>query len=418
MEIGANRVNEVENDESVVEWLKNRPRNTQKVYRYAVKFFHEFTGWTPEEMLDEREKEYGLPPREGGKVASKVEEYFSWLIEEKGRAEKTAKSYCGAIASFYKKYNMPLILDWKTKFQGTPKAVNATEKMRATQVEKLASLAPTLRDKGLIWCGFQGLMDVSTVLSLNCGHVADEIANPLEGALLIRKLKRKKEKGRTFDTFIYKTAIRYLRLYLQERFGENWLDEVKNPQNYYTPLFVSRRGNRQDRQYVDDMMRAIAPMTDIANSRFQHADMNPLRYHSLRASGSSLLRNDDMDKTLVNYLMGHKVEYDGAYIDGKDRTTYVRHAERVLEPVTAESTKELEERLRDQDDKIWDLEQKLKAYEKRFGKLEEEQWQLHKMTLQALNEQKRKVEDLEMNRISTIEQRLAAMEKPSRREVR
>jgi len=263
-------------------------------------------------------------------------------------------------------------LDWRSNFQGTPKAVNRTEKMSARQVEKLASFAPTLRDKAMIWCGFQGLMDISTTLSLNCGHIAEEIEDAPMDALLIRHLKRKKEKGRTFDTFLYKTAIRYLKLYLQERFGDDWLDKVKSPEYYDKPLFVSRVGNRQDSQYVRDMMKGIAPLTDIANSRFYHADMNPLRFHALRASGSSLLRNDDMDKTLVKYLMGHRVEYDGAYIDGKDRTTYVRHAERVLEPVTAESTRELEERLRGQEDKIWNLEKEVKERGKRIAEMQAE----------------------------------------------
>ena len=356
-------------DNRIVEWLGTRGKSTSKVYWNAIKSFAEFTGWTAEQMLDEREKEYDLRPRERGKVSAKVEEYFKWLIEEKGKADVTAKAYCGGIASFYKRFNMRLTLDWRNNFQGTPKAENVTEKMSARQVEKYIAFAPTLRDKALMWCGFQGLMDISTALSLNCSHIADEIGKPPMGALLIKPLRRKKEKGRRFDTFIYKTAIRYLKLYLQERFGEKWLDVVRDKDNYDEPLFVSRRGNRQDRQYVNDMMRQIAPQSDIANSRFYKADMNPLRFHSLRASGSSLLRNDDMDKTLVKYLMGHRVEYDGAYIDGKDRTTYVRHAERVLEPKTVETTRELEERLKAQGDEIWELKGQIKQLRDGIGEL-------------------------------------------------
>ena len=60
-------------------------------------------------------------------------------------------------------------------------------------MERLAYYAPTLRDEAFIWCMFQSGSDVSTVCSLNWGHVMKEIANPPMGAVKLKELRRKKE---------------------------------------------------------------------------------------------------------------------------------------------------------------------------------------------------------------------------------
>ena len=181
------------------------------------------------------------------------------------------------------------------------------------------------------------------------------------GAVMLRMLERKKEKGRTFDTFIYRTAIKNLKIYLQDRFGKDYAEKLQYDSPLFVNLYGTRVGKRLEPRYVQEMLKRVAPKTGMAKSSLKDSDMNPLRPHALRASGSSLLKNDDMDKDVVNYMMGHKVDYDGAYMDGKDRETYVRHAERVLEPKTAEIASELEDRLKDAEDERWRLKKQIEA---------------------------------------------------------
>ena len=228
---------------------------------------------------------------------------------------------------------MPLHLKWREDFKAVPKPVNITEKMTASLVEKLAYYAPELRDKAIIWCQFQSGSDISTVLALNCGHIADEIEDSPMGAILLRNLVR--EKGEVpHHSVIYKTAVKHLKMYLEERFGKDWLKEVKSSKNYDAPLFLGRSGARHHRQYYQALLREIAPLTFIANSRFEHADINPLRPHSLRASFNDQMAKEGAVKELRDFIMGHEVPFDCAYFGGEEglRRAYVQYAELALEP--------------------------------------------------------------------------------------
>lgn len=62
--------------------------------------------------------------------------------------------------------------------------------------------------------------------------------------------------------------------------------------------------------------------------------MNPLRLHALRASFSDQMAKAGASKILIDFLMGHKLDYDDAYFGGEEglRESYVRYAEAALEP--------------------------------------------------------------------------------------
>ena len=141
-----------------------------------------------------------LRPKDQGKVERRLKGFFEWLktecinvrTGEKDIASKTARNYVGSIADFYARHHMPVKLKWREDFRAVPKPVNMAEKMTASLVEKLAYYASELRDKAIIWCQFQSGSDISTVLGLNCGHIAKEIEKPPMGAILLRDLVREK----------------------------------------------------------------------------------------------------------------------------------------------------------------------------------------------------------------------------------
>ena len=334
------------NREPLKRWLLGR--KSVAAYRSAMQKFIEFTESTPERLLIEKEEDLKLPPRKQGKSEARLKGFFNWLKTEyvspktgKSLAPKAALTYVGAIAGFYSVHNLKLNIRW-TDFKASPLTVNATEKMTATQVQKLASFAPELRDKAIIWCMFQGLMDISTVLSLNYGDIEKEIRNPPMNALMIRDIVRGKEEV-PHHMLIYETAVKYVKFYLEERAGKQYWKVLK----YNDPLFLGRSGARHSSRYVQDLLREIAPLTFIANSRFEHADMNPLRPHSLRASGSDQLAKAGAVKEFRDFLMGHKVDFDCAYFGGEEglRKTYVNYAKQALEPTGVPP--EIEEKLQD-----------------------------------------------------------------------
>lgn len=380
-----------DSDKYLVDWLKGRKTVTM-VYKPAMRKYIEFTGKSPKELLEEKQDELSLPRMQQGKVDRGLIAFFQWLKEEssnekteqKGLSAKTAKSYVGAIASFYHRFNLKLDLNWSEDFKAAPLPENRTEKMTASQIEKIASFAPTLRDKAIIWCMFQSGSDISTVLSWNWGHIENEFLNPPLGAVRISCIRKKEEVP--YQTFIYKTAIKHLRLYLEAQYGKDFATKMR----YDVPLFLGRSGERHSDKYFRDMLRHIAPRTEIANGSVVHAidnsTLNPLRPHSLRASFNDQMASDGASKEMRDEMLGHKVAYDSAYFGGEEtmRKTYVAHAEKVLEPKGA--SPQVENLLKDQEAKLKEQEKKLGEYGLAVLELQKKQKQMEEDLRWCLNE--------------------------------
>lgn len=340
-------------DKYIERWLAGKKPNTVESYRLAMRLYLDFTKKTTEELILEKWHDMKREPIKQTDVAeNRLRDFYRYLTEEyvdkrgKHLSAGSAKIYVrGAIASFYQANKVPLIIK-SSEFEGAPRAENETEKMRPEQIEKLAYYAPTPRDKAIIWVGFQGGMDVSTVSNLNWGHVEKEIENPPMGAVLLRGLLRTKIRGKAtgrFTTCIYKTAVQHLRKYLEKQFGEDYAKKLK----YDEPLFLGRHGKRIVPGDIQKMLRKIAPQSEIASGRLNHSDINPLRPHALRASFADQMGKAGASKQFVDYLMGHKLSYDTAYFGGEEglREAYVKYAEQALEPkgITPNLEKTLQE---------------------------------------------------------------------------
>jgi integrase/uncharacterized coiled-coil protein SlyX len=360
----------LEQDKYVQRWLAGKKPNTVESYKLAMRLYLDFTKKIPEELILEKWNDMKKTPIEQTDVAeNRLRGFYSYLTEEytdkRGRhlSAGSAKIYVrGAIASFYQANKVPLIIK-SSEFEGAPRAENETEKMRPEQIEKLAYYAPTPRDKAIIWVGFQGGMDVSTLAGLNWGHVEKEIENPPLGAILLRGLLRTKIRGKAtgrFSTCIYKTAVQHLRKYLEKQYGEDYAKKLK----YDDPLFLGRHGKRIVPGDIQKMLRKIAPQSEIASGRLSHSDINPLRPHALRASFSDQMTKAGASKQFVDYLMGHKLSYGDAYFGGEQRLAeaYVKYAEQALEPKGL--TPNLEKTLEEQKDTIVRLENQLTQTQK------------------------------------------------------
>lgn len=376
------------NNKRLEHWLKGRGPNTASAYKVAMSAYIKFRKLNvkegPEILIQEKWDDIQKKKFEQGVVEDHIREFNKWLIQKEGLAASSALAKCSAIASFYRRHNMPLSIKLTDEFSGAAKGVNESEKLSPEQVEKIAYYVPTKRDKAIVWTMFQGGFDISTVCSLNWGHIEKEIRHPPKGAVMIRKVVRAKgsrSRSVQYDTFFYKTAINHIRDYLREQYGEQYWD---NPElEYSTPLFLSRTGNRMEPRWFQETMRKIIPDVGIAKKRAKEADINPIRPHALRASFSEQLIKAGANKTLIDYWMGHKIKFDKAYFRGEEglRDIYVKYAEDYLEPkgMSEDVDKELGT-VRDDLDKLkaenYDLQEKmngltsqLKESDERFDRL-------------------------------------------------
>lgn len=379
-------------------WLTGRPKNTLNIYLKAFRLWSGFRGMSADALIREKWKDTKKPPMNQGLVEDKLKEFYTWLttkykIEKRGMVLKgkkrgttgkvglalgSASTYCAAITDFYSRHNLRLNIKIAKAFKGgqAVRPVNETEKMAAEQIEELAYYGPTLRDKAVIWTGFQSGSDISTVCSLNWGHVMREIANPPMGAVKLKGLIRKKEPSKTYISFIYKTAIVAIRAYLKERWGAGYAEKLQ----YDTPLFLGI-GKWKDRRIkprvIEDMMRELALKAPILpDGVVKAADINPLRPHALRASFSDRMAKAGANKLLIDYLQGHKMPYNDAYFGGEDglREAYVKYAEVVLEPRQAKKTEEIEQKfeakVKEQSMIISSMVKSNKELEARFDRLD------------------------------------------------
>jgi len=351
-----------------------------------------------EELVQEKWNDSKKPPMDQGLVEVKLREFYTYMtkeykLEKRGAVKKgkkraktgrvglalgSALSYCVAIADFYRRHNLRLNIKLTQAFKGgqAVRPVNESEKMSAEQIAELAYFAPTLRDKAVIWTEFQSGSDVSTVCSLNWGHVARDINNPPLGAVKLKGLIRKKEPSKTYISFIYKTAIEAIKAYLKERWGADYEKRLK----FDSPLFtgVGRWEDRRIRpRMIEDMMRGVALKSPIVpNGKLESADINPVRPHALRASFSDRMAKAGASKLLIDYLQGHKMPYGDAYFGGEEglREAYVKYAETVLEPRQAKQTEEIESkfdaRIEEQSTIISNLVKRNKELEGRFNRLD------------------------------------------------
>lgn len=354
-------------------WLANRNPSTVKLYKIAMRFYLEFTGMTPEELIQEKLEDNEKPILEQGVPEDRVKAFYKFLrkdyvskrTKKKGMAPRSAYTYTSAVADFYSSFKLQLDLDWAKEFPSSTLGKNETEKMTAEQVDTLVSYAPTVRDKTILWIMFQSGIDVSQVCSLTWGQVEKDMDNSqvIDGyrTVMLRGLSRKKELNTKFNTLFGETAIKYLKLNMEKTYGEDW----KAKMEYNTPLFLGRSGKRHSARYVQAMMREIAPDSGLAGSRQKEADLNPLSPRSLRASFADQMAKAGASSILVDYLQGHKMKYGTAYFGGEHglRETYVRYAKNVLEPKRIKDSGEMVKDISDLQKRVITLMDKVEAME-------------------------------------------------------
>ncbi len=99
------KIGELKKESSVIEWFNiiNPTINTIRTYLNALQAYTEFTGKTPEELIDEAEQEIsdGILPRK-----RKIKRYiidFRKHLQENGLADKSVQGYLEVLKAFMRR---------------------------------------------------------------------------------------------------------------------------------------------------------------------------------------------------------------------------------------------------------------------------------------------------------------------------
>jgi len=344
---------ELENNPYVKKWLENRAKNspsTYKVYLVAFRKYLQFTKQTVEELIEEINEEFKKSPTERGEIERKVKAFYYWLVNELRLAEKVGATYVGAIMSFYRTYNYRVNVSIRKELK--PAVKHRKVNLTPEDIRKMVNHAKSPRDRAIILVLAQSGMDLSTLCSLKVRDVWKGLQDS-EVPLRIHLIRRKEKVE--YDTFLGHDAIEALKTYLKERQAKEGNLDLDSP------LFVKEGTKRKKIEgitprLIEKIFREIAVESGlVSKEEIKQTNWNPYRPHALRRFFADRLRVAGVNEEAINYMLGHKLPYGGAYF-GQAHIQYKENMHMLAIFQNAETMTELKEKLKEQDELIKGLQ--------------------------------------------------------------
>jgi site-specific recombinase XerD len=306
-----------EDEELIETWFlkRNISTGTQRSYQIAIRYFSELIGKTPSELINEAETEEdaGIRPRKR-RVSIYLLRYKKQLKEKV--APSTVNLYFSAIKSFYKAFDITLP-EIKLDKGDIGLEKNIGRSLTREDILKLVSVAST-REKALIYLmamsgmGQQEARDLTIKKFLSSAAAAinkelktvDDLfqnENEVLNEVLTLEIRRKKVNYK-YHTFIPPEVSREILTYLKERcYGRNEKIRIKDQNE---PIFVNNYGGRLSRDSIVTNFRRIGKQAGFQKEKGAYAYW---RSHSLRKYFISTIINKIGEKTIADYMAGHKI---------------------------------------------------------------------------------------------------------------
>jgi integrase len=259
-------------DPIVEKFLGKKNPGTRSIYRAGIIAFAEFykpQGSIPD-FLDRLEADRGKGWRENKHIASDImTDFVEWLQTEKKFSRKTTRAYAGAIQQFAKFNDLPFsIRDTKLPVSNPDlKKFNWT----GSDVVRFFNLFedPMYRSFGILI--FQSFFDRSTTLELQYSDISKEYeANLIPLCLDTERFKT----GIPFMSFLGQWGVKELHKYLDTR-------GALKPEDLLFPTTKQELSH-----YFRDAAETFLKV------KFKKDERSPCGTHSLRASGSTLARDN------------------------------------------------------------------------------------------------------------------------------
>ncbi|MGB2727220.1 MAG: tyrosine-type recombinase/integrase [Halobacteriota archaeon] len=309
----------VKETEEVKVILAGRSENTRRNYLSGLKKYCEFRNLEPDELIDEIEENVKKSPRERERAEREVKKFYDWLREDKKLSSGTIHVCITAVRAFYRDNGFPLR---PLRLPTTRvKKENIRRVLKAEDVKKMVNCCKNSRDRAVVLMLFQGGFDTQTLLSLDYGDVKGGLKNE-EEPLVIHVVRQKE--GVDYKTCIGHDAIEALGLYLHEReMGTRYIPAEKLKPG--APLFISERVfDMKKRKRLTNIGVVIvfkelarrAGVVDVED--LKRSDINIVGAHALRKSFSTICRNSGVPPDLVEFMIGHRLKFNGAYYEPSD----------------------------------------------------------------------------------------------------
>ena len=407
----------IQKDELADRWLSSIFHGpSQVVYSVAWKLYQNFMGKTGKELVEEAWKDLQSSPLERTNIVKqRLAKFYNYLMNEtfnqmskrKGLCPKTSACYIAAIRSFYAFYDIPIKYS-RSQAIPRPRVLNKRKRLTADDVKKLVNCANCPRDRAIILTLFQSGMDVSTLCSLTYGAIKeglDKDEHPLKVDLYRQKA------GVEYYSFIGDDGITAIKAYI------SYLRSRGIDLQYDSPLFLKESWKSKlvegvKYYHIQYLLRDLvvrANLVEAAELRVTH--FNRAGPHALRESFSSILLNNLVPDSIVDFLLGHSL---GDMAEAYKKVDYMKILEiyTKIEPllsiskssiVDTEKIRNLESELNKEKelmkDKISKLEDRIAKYEnftKKFMSLSPEELETLSQLIVTFKEKKLLDEESEM----------------------
>jgi len=278
-------------------WINTIVRsNTRSNYTYAFKLYLEYTGKTAEELVDEAIEDQRRDPREKrGLPLTRILGFYEWLQKEYRITQNSAKTLVTAVRSFYSTFEIYVKLKGRSNLpRGRVRHKRLILDPR--QVLRLVNHTRTIRDRAIIVMIYQSGMDVSTLCSLEYQDVEKGLRER-DHPLFLDMSRVKTEVD--YFTFLGRDSADLLEAYIEDMMRRGFK---------YTPttsLFWTEHEKRPLRPHaIQDSLRDSSIRAGFIQ---EDSPFNIAGAHALRESFSSILINDEVPDSIVDFLMGHVV---------------------------------------------------------------------------------------------------------------
>lgn len=313
------KILELKRDFTINQWLEivNIREETRKSYLLGMQTFTEFTNKTPEQLLNEADKEQDENIKVRNRAVNKHLYGFRNYLQEKGLAPLSVKAYINGVKSFYKAFD----IEFKPiKQEG---AVVLKENKKIPTIEDMRDILKVCDplEKAIILVGCSSGIDSSTMSNLLVSDFKNGY-DPATGitALVLRRTKTNID----FVTFLTPEASEAVLNYMSFRARTVNTTETKRlnqlaKQRVYADsnhLFILRKINDEFLKDYDEAWRKIdrpafmkiyRDISTKANKNTEKGQFNFIRSHNFRKFFDSTMLNAGCDFLHVEEFMGHKL---------------------------------------------------------------------------------------------------------------
>ena len=402
-------------------WSPDHQSRCGRVFRAYRTFYEQEKGLTLNlsQLLERAEEDRTKGHLNRGKLEQEWMEFVSWLQTSYVKAHKgatkqlassTIRDFGSIIKQFYKDFGYPLSskarLPNKIRNDRYGRQANRKIIMRPKDIKALLNVMKSNREKAMTLVMFQSGMDISTTLSLTYGHIKQEYeAKKMPMVLHVRRVKT----SVAHRTCLGRDAVEAIRAYLTERTSLRWecghcgsswgvkrlscpfckkkgvtdhiIKEYREELTTESYLFIPQSQNRKmaESNFEQRFRRYGLLANLVTEEQLKKADMNPARPHALRSAFSSIMGLQGMDRDFIEYFVGHKVPYRGAYLGMSDdelREFYHKYEQHISVTEIRELediSKEFQEKFQRQEYLIEGMDKRLKETEQQLKETTEQQ---------------------------------------------